>query len=58
MTYTRKTTDEYRLMVNYGQGWEHEITEESYKEAKIRKKEYDDNCNYPVKIVKKRIKIV
>lgn len=56
--YTRKTRDEYQLHVNYGQGWEHEISEDTRKEAQERKKEYRENCpEYPTKIVVKRVKI-
>jgi hypothetical protein len=57
--YKRRTFDEYQLHINYGQGWEHEISEESRKEAKERIKEYCANCpQYPVKIVVKRVKII
>jgi hypothetical protein len=51
MTRTRKTRDEYRLHVNYGQGWEHEISEDKFREALARKREYQENCpEYPTKI--------
>lgn len=51
MTYQRKTSDEYRLHVNYGQGWEHEVSEETYKEIRERRKEYSENCpEYETKI--------
>ena len=45
MAYVRKTKDEYRLLCNYGygDGWEEVLTEETYKEAKERKKEYIEN---------------
>jgi hypothetical protein len=57
MAYVRKTVDEFRLLVHYGQGWEHELTEESHKEARARRTEYRDNCpQYPCKIEKKRVK--
>lgn len=55
MSYLRKTIDTYELWINYGQGFEHELTEESYKEIKDRLKEYRDNCpQYPVKMKRKR----
>jgi hypothetical protein len=41
----------YKILVNYGQGWEYEIGEETYKEARQRLTEYRENCNYPVKLV-------
>lgn len=55
--YQRKTQDEYQIHVNYGygDGWEHEISEPTYQLAKQRKREYNDNCHYPVKIVCKRV---
>jgi hypothetical protein len=50
MPYTRKTRDEYQLSVNYGQGWEHEISEDTRQEIKARAAEYRANCpQYPVK---------
>lgn len=42
---------EWHLLVNYGQGWEHEVTEDTRKEAIQRQKEYRENCpEYPTKI--------
>ena len=40
----------WKIMVNYGQGYEYEIFEESLSEAKKRLKEYRENCSYPVKV--------
>lgn len=57
MAYQRKTQDEYHILVNYGQGWEHDCTELNWKDAKRCRNEYQENCAYPVKIVKKRVKI-
>ena len=56
--YKRKTVDQYELQVNYGfgHGWETEIIEDTLKEAKEQKKSYQENCNYPIRIVKKRVK--
>lgn len=59
MSYVRKTKDEYVLMTNYGygDGWEEVLTEETFAEAKQRKREYAENMpQYPYKIVKRRIK--
>jgi hypothetical protein len=51
MSYVRKTRDEWRLWVNYGQGWEHEVSEDNRREIKQRQKEYWANCpEYPNKI--------
>jgi hypothetical protein len=51
MTRQRKTRDEWRLWVNYGQGWEHEVSEDTFREARERRKEYRENCpQYPVKV--------
>lgn len=56
--YTRKTKDIYVLMSNYGYGWEEELTEDTYKEAKEQLITYRENVkNAQYKIVKKRIKI-
>ncbi len=58
MAYIRKTRDEFRLYVDYGQGWEHEISEDTRKEIKERRKEYQANCSqYPTKWIKVRVKI-
>lgn len=54
--YTRTTHDEWQILVNYGQGWEHEVTEFTWKEAREQKKCYNLNCDYPVKIKKVRVK--
>lgn len=45
----------WRIMVNYGQGWEYEIFEEIWREARARLAEYRANCpQYPVKAVRSR----
>ena len=55
MPYARKTRDEYQLWINYGQGYEHEISEDSWREMRARLKEYRENCpQYPCKSVKRR----
>ena len=56
MAYVRKTRDEIRMMINYGQGWEHETIEESYAAAKAQRKVYAENCpQYPTRIVSVRV---
>jgi hypothetical protein len=59
--YQRKTRDEYQIHIRYGDryGWEHEISEDTRKEAQQRRREYRENCpEYPVRIVKKRVPLV
>lgn len=55
--YKRKTSDVWRLYVNYGQGWEHETTEETYSAYKENRKAYIENCKYPQRWKKGREKI-
>jgi len=55
--YKRKTIDTYQLHVDYGQGWEHEVTEFTRKELKARIAEYKANCSYPLMGKKVREKI-
>jgi len=50
MGYKRTTRDEYRLFVNYGQGWEYEVNEPTWKEMKAQIRCYRENCpQYSVK---------
>jgi len=56
MGYKRKTEDEFQIHVNYGFGWEHETTEETYREGLAQLKCYRENISYPVKLVIKRVK--
>ena len=44
MSYQRKTQDEWQLWSNYGYGWEHEISEDSWSEMKARLREYRENA--------------
>jgi hypothetical protein len=39
----------WKLFVNYGQGWEYEIFETTWREMRDRLREYRENCVYPVK---------
>jgi hypothetical protein len=45
MPYQRKTRDVYRVQGNYGfgHGWETECEESSYREARARLREYQEN---------------
>lgn len=55
MARERVTIDVYRVLVDYGQGYEYETTEFTLFEARQRKREYRENCpEYPVKIMKTR----
>jgi hypothetical protein len=57
-TYQRKTETEYQLWANYGQGWEHETTEDDYQALKEQIKTYKENCpEGRYKMVFKRVKI-
>ena len=55
--YIRKTKDEYEIQGDCGYGWDCETTEETWKEAKAQAKCYRENVDYPIRIVKKRIKL-
>ena len=56
--YKRKTVDVWKMYVDYGQGWEYELSEYSREAIKRRRNEYAKNCpQYPVKIVAGREKI-
>jgi len=57
MTYVRKTTDEFQIHGDYGQGFEEVTAAATCKEAKQLIKDYRENEPYPFKIVKKRIKL-
>ncbi len=58
MAYTRKTTDEYDVLADYGYGYEVVTTEETLNEAKQRAREYRENDTYAhdIKIRKRRVK--
>lgn len=58
MAYIRKTRDEYQLLVNYGYGYEYELVEDTFAEAKARLREYRANLpQYAAKIVKRRVAV-
>lgn len=44
MTRARKTRDEWQMWSNYGYGWEHEISEDTWKEMREQLKCYRANC--------------
>ena len=52
--YQRQTVDCWRFYVNYGHGWEHEITEYTRDAMEVNRKAYRENCPYPLRIVKGR----
>lgn len=54
---SRKTRDCWRFYCNYGQGWEHEITEYTKAAMIENKKAYQENSPYPLRIVKGRERI-
>jgi hypothetical protein len=60
MAYTRKTTDEYDILADYGYGYEVVTTEATLNEAKQRAREYQENDTYAhahdIKIKKRRVK--
>ena len=57
MAYVRKTIDCYRFYCDYGQGWEHEITEYTRSDMRINRRAYLENSPYPLRIVRGREKI-
>jgi hypothetical protein len=55
---TRKTRDEWQMWSNYGYGWEHELSEDTFKEIKQRVKEYRENApqySYKIKLARVRV---
>ncbi len=58
MPYIRKTIDEWELQGYHATyGWECETTESTRKDALAQLKCYRENVTYPVRIVKKRVRI-
>jgi hypothetical protein len=57
MAFIRKTVDCWRFFCNYGQGWEHEITEYTREAMKENRKAYRENSPYPLRIVRGRERI-
>jgi len=51
MPRKRKTVPCWRFYLNYGQGWEHEITEFTVAEMRVNRKAYRENApQYPLRI--------
>ena len=46
---TNKWLYGWKLYVDYGSGWEYETFEPTWKEFKINRKAYQENCPYPQK---------
>lgn len=58
MAYRRKTRDEYDIEGHYGHGWECVTSEDSWKEARARLKEYRENePQYAHRLRKRRVRI-
>ena len=54
---TRKTVDAWEIHVNYGQGWEHECTELTRAAMRENARAYRENCPFPIRIKKRRMRI-
>ena len=52
----RKTIDRWDIETNYGDGWDVEYSAYTLKEAKQRYREYVENINGNVRLVKHREK--
>lgn len=44
----------WKFYLNYGQGWEYEIFEDTFEGMKVNRRQYRENCPYPLKIVRGR----
>ena len=55
----RTTIDTWELHVNYGSGdgWECECVEFSRADMRVTRAAYRGNCTFPIRVVKKRMKI-
>ena len=40
----------WKFYVNYGQGWEYEIFEETFEGMRENRKLYRENCPYPLRV--------
>ncbi len=57
MSYQRRTTDEYQIHGNYGQGYEEVTAEDSYRAAREHLKCYRENePGVSFKIIKRRVR--
>ena len=57
MAYKRKTRDRWDIETNYGYGWEVEISEYTWADAKRSIRAYRENINGLCRLVKRREKI-
>jgi hypothetical protein len=58
MTYARKTRDVWHVEIDYGRGWEHELTESSHADARAQARCYRENVpEYPLRIRRRRERI-
>jgi len=58
MAYQRKTTDEFIIQGNYGQGWEDVAAYETRKERKVDYKLYQENePQYSHRTITRRVKV-
>lgn len=57
MAYTRKTTDEYDVMADYGYGYELVTTETALMEARQRVREYRENDAMALDIIIKKRRV-
>lgn len=58
MSYVRKTRDEIDIQQLTAEGWETVHTEETWREAKARVREYRENQpEYPVRLKTVRVRI-
>jgi len=51
---TNKFLYGWKFYVNYGQGWEYEIFEETRKGMVENRRAYQENCPYPLRISRGR----
>ena len=52
-----KTRLDLVVQGNYGQGWEDLTSEDKYSEARQRLREYNENENYPHRLIRRRVKL-
>lgn len=56
MAYQRKTIDRWDIETNYGYGWETECSEYTAREARQTYKDYVENIQGAVRLIKRREK--
>ncbi len=44
----------WKFYLNYGQGWEYELFEDTLAGMRENRKAYRENCSYPLKITRGR----